>query len=110
MTPRRAVLTLQNLAVINAPPRYLIARPDGDGFAIIKQIGRDWVRDGDYRLDEAVAYALAVLDNDPKALADRDGRQRLAACLAGIYASASISINEQGKDVADVEGPSQSVA
>lgn len=110
MTPDRTVLTLKNLAVMGAPDRYLITRPAKDGFAIVKPLGREWVTEAEFLLNEAVAYALAVLDNDPKALADREGRQRLAACLAGIYATASLTINEQGKDVVNVEGPTQSDA
>jgi hypothetical protein len=101
----RIVMTLQNLAVLNAPPRYLLARPNNDGFAIVRPLGRDWVKDGDFLLDDAVLYAQRVLDNDPAALADRDGRLRLAACLVGIFASASLSLNEQGKAVSDVQGP-----
>ena len=102
----RTIMTLEDRAVQNGTPMFLVEKQDGAGYAVVRSIGMRTVEVGEgVDLAKATRLALAILENDPKALADLGAKRLLAMAVLGMFASASLRIAEAGKEVVDVQGP-----
>lgn len=111
MIQGRVILTLDDLAVQNAAPRYLVELENGQGYAVVRQVGKVTVADGKAcNLEAVTRLAQAVLERSPKALSYPEGRQLLAMAVLGMFASANLRLNEQGREVANVDGPASPAA
>ena len=97
----RALMTLNDRAQLNATPMCLGEIEGGRGWVTAREIGQAHVQVGRACDAEAIVpFALAILENDPKALAERDASRLLALAVLGLFASASIRNLEAG-DPAD---------
>lgn len=103
----RVLMKLDDRATLNAAPLYLAEIYEGgEGYVTFREVGQVHAPVGKaVDLERAVLYARAVLENSPEALAYRDGRRILAMALLGLHATATLRINEEGREVADVARP-----
>ena len=96
-----ALMTLNDRAQLNATPMCLREIEGGRGWVTTREIGQADVQVGRAcDVDAIVPFALAILENDPKALSERDASRLLALAVLGLFASASIRNLEAG-DPAD---------
>jgi len=101
----RALMTLNDRAQINATPMCLREIEGGRGWVTTREIGQDQVRVGRACDAEAIVpFALAILENDPKALAERDGCRLLSLAVLGLFASASLRISPTPEETPDAKG------
>lgn len=102
----RVLLKLDDRATLNAAPLYLAELKGGEGYVTFREVGQVHAPVGKaVDIERAVLYARAVLENSPEALAYRDGRRILAMALLGLHATATLRINEEGREVGDVAQP-----
>jgi hypothetical protein len=95
------LMTLKDRAHHNATSMCLREIEGGRGWVTTREIGQAHVQVGRAcDVDAIVPFALAILENDPNALSERDGSRLLALAVLGLFASASIRNLEAG-DPAD---------
>jgi len=101
----RALMTLKDRAQLNAVPLCLREIEGGRGWVTTREIGQDHVRVGRACDAEAIVpFALAILENDPKAQAFAEGKRLLALAVLGMFASATLRISPTPEETPDAKG------
>lgn len=101
----RALMTLNDRAQLNGRPMCLREIEGGRGWVITREVGQAQSMVGRACDAEAIVpFALAILENDPKAQAFADGKRLLALAVLGMFASATLRISTTPEETPDAKG------